>query len=426
MISKSTLTEVTLDYLRVIAETLEAKLGRNPKSLQRSEWMVRTSPTGMSGQQFTREGFNVIEASMVYQTALLHTNPPEQQRLIETLVSTGIEQQETHYGFLIPLVHHWLKLEDPFALDEEQIGNVLDEFSDAVLDGLIVTKSRNNIIGLELKVESVSLEKGISIRPISTNELWELGNMNGSIIRHLTSPVSSLPFLGEHWNILDIEIKHKRERIHPPKFLESVHRATLTALALASTGYLEVYDLGTTANYGMGAAGIVRTGRPMPREIGRWGGQYVLDMEVYQRLKDLWPNLRNIVESEQHYLRIPAQRLVDGGGRYREDDTIIDYAIGLEALLLKGIKDELSYRFSLRAATILASDIGEKEKFFKQLRSFYDIRSKIVHGSHIDSAKLKDARLNGERALRDIWWWYFKNNEGLSRALAKVDKAILK
>ncbi|GAJ10304.1 unnamed protein product, partial [marine sediment metagenome] len=133
-----------------------------------------------------------------------------------------------------PLVIHWLELEDPFSFDHEPISKVLDEFSDAVLDGLIIAKSRNTIIMLELKVEPVLLEKGISIRPINTNELWELGNTDGSTIRHLTPQVGSLPFLGEHWNILDIEIKHKRERIHPPKFLESVHRAILTALALAS------------------------------------------------------------------------------------------------------------------------------------------------------------------------------------------------
>ncbi|GAJ17147.1 unnamed protein product, partial [marine sediment metagenome] len=38
--------------------------------------MVQTSPTGMSGREFTREVFNVIEASMIYQAAFLHADPP--------------------------------------------------------------------------------------------------------------------------------------------------------------------------------------------------------------------------------------------------------------------------------------------------------------------------------------------------------------
>ena len=423
MLSKSTLTEVALDYLRAVAKTLEAQVGRNPRYLQRSEWMVRTSPTSMSGREFTREVFDISKASMAYQTAFLHANPPQQQRLSEALVTAGIDPQETYYLFLFPLVHHWLELEDPFSFSGEQISKVLDEFSDAVLKGLILTNSRNAIVMLKLKAEPLSLEKGISIRPISANELWELGDMDN--LRRLGSFQSDfLHFISEDWNILDIEIQHKRGRVYPPEVIETVHRAALTVLALASPGHIQLYDLGTKSNYG--GLGTIRMGRPIPREIGRWGGQYVLDMEVSQRLKDLWPHLRKIIEAERHYLRIPAQRLVDGGGRYREDDAVIDYAIGLEALLLKDITAELSYRFSLRGATILAWDSGKKDKLFKQLRSFYYIRSKIVHGSHVDSAKLKDARSNGERALRDIWWWYFENNESLSRALAKVDKAILK
>lgn len=425
MISKSTLTEVALDYLRFVAKILEAQIGRHPKCLRRSEWMVRTSPTSMSGQEFSREVFDITRASMIYQTKILHANPSQQQQLIETLVIAGIEPRETHYGFLLPLVHHWLDLEDPFGFYDKQISKLLDEFSDTVLKGLILTKSRRVIQMLELKAKPLSLEKGISIRPISSSELWELGEIS-DLKRHPYYPGDPSSFVSEDWNILDVEIQHERTQVHPPVFLEAVHGAILTALALASSGHLQIYDLGTTANYGMGASGTVRMGRPMPREIGRLGGRYILDADVSKRLKDLWPHLKKIIEAERHYLRIPAQRLVDGGGRYREDDVIIDYAIGLEALLLKGITYELSYRFSLRGATILAWNGGRREELFKQLRAFYDIRSKIVHGSHVDSVKLKDARLNGEKALRGIWWWYFENNESLSRTLAKVDKVILK
>ena len=425
MSSKSILTEAALDYLRSVAKTLEAHVGRNPRYLQHSEWMVRTSPTGMSGQEFTREVFDIYKASMVYQKEFLHANPPQQQRLIEALVTAGIEPQETHYGFLSPLVHHWLGLEDPLAFDEGQISKILDEFNDAILEGLIFTRSRSAIVMLELEAESLSLEKGISIRPISENELWEFGGMNN--LRSILTPLSGLlRFVGEHWKILDIEIQHKKERLHPPEIIESVHRTVLTALALASPGHLQVNDLGTTANYGMGSLGTTRTGRPMPREIGRWGGQYVLNVEVSKRLRDLWPHLRKIMEAVRHYLRIPAQRLVDGGGRYREDDAVIDYAIALEALLMKGINIELGYRFGLRGATVLASKHGEKGKFFRQLQDFYDVRSKIVHGNYVGLDKLREARSNGERALRDIWWWFFENKEPLSRALARIDKVILK
>jgi len=116
---------------------------------------------------------------------------------------------------------------------------------------------------------------------------------------------------------------------------------------------------------------------------------------------------------------------LDGGGRLREDDAIIDYAIGLEALLLKGVNAELSYRFALRGATILAWVSGDTETFFNNLRDFYDVRSNMVHGSHIDLTKLRYARSNGERALREIWWWYLNSAGSLPHALNRVDHRIL-
>jgi len=119
------------------------------------------------------------------------------------------------------------------------------------------------------------------------------------------------------------------------------------------------------------------------------------------------------------------QRLVDGGSRYREDDAIIDYAIGLEALLMKGITAELSYRFALRGATASTWNGGDKKESFNQLRDFYEVRSNIVHGSHVEPTKLSNARSNGEKALRNIWWWFFNSKGSLSEAMSQIDERIL-
>lgn len=77
--------------------------------------------------------------------------------------------------------------------------------------------------------------------------------------------------------------------------------------------------------------------------------------------------------SQRHHLRVPAQRLDDGGGRYREDDATIDYTIGLEAVLMEGIGAELRYRFGLRGATVLTWNGGGKSELFNRLRDFYDV-----------------------------------------------------
>ncbi len=131
------------------------------------------------------------------------------------------------------------------------------------------------------------------------------------------------------------------------------------------------------------------------------------------------------MESEGHYLALPARRLLDGAGRERMDDAIVDYSIGLEALLTEAVLGELKYRFSLRGATILSWEQGDKGDWFENLQHFYDARSDIVHGRRISEEKLDHYRALGEKALREIWWWYF--NSGCSKredATSLVDSKI--
>lgn len=73
--------------------------------------------------------------------------------------------------------------------------------------------------------------------------------------------------------------------------------------------------------------------------------------------------------------RINATRL-----RFTDADRIIDSAIALEAILLKGSEDELSYRQAVRGAHLLGGSSATRSENFRLLRRAYDRRSKIVHG----------------------------------------------
>jgi hypothetical protein len=424
MPSREVVAETALQFLRVVAKAAEAKSDKRPERLQRSQWMVHTSPSSMSSKLFERKVFNGLAVSIMYQTTLMSSDFPQQKQLTDMLVAAGIAIEETRYGFLLPLVHHWLELPDPFGFKEGDISQLLEEFGTAVLDKVVFISSRDAILSLDLTSGPVLLEKGVSVRPIYENELWELGDVDRFWLPSLLTS-TPLNMASEDWKILDIQMRHTLERVHPSEVIEVKRSAGLAALSLVSPGHLQILDLGRKANYGLGSVGIVRVGGPMPREIGRWGGRYVIDNKLAQRLKGTRREINRIMTSDRHHLRIPAQRLIDGGSRYREDDAIIDYAIGLEALLMKGISTELSYRFALRGATVLTWNGGDRRDSFNQLRDFYDIRSDIVHGSHPDPSKLTDARSSGEKALRAIWWWFFDSRESLSRGISKVDRRIV-
>ena len=291
------------------------------------------------------------------------------------------------------------------------ISQVLEEFADAILQNKTIEKSLCAIYPLDISTESIFLENGICIRPITEEELWEFGDIESWFMR-----IREIPYWD--WKILDMEIVNIINRDSPT---EAIEMAVLVALQLASSGSFHLKHLGWTANYGYGFTTISTIEKKVLR-----GRPYVINGEVAQCLKSSWSGIRRIVESRDHYLRLPAQRLVDGGARVRDDDAIIDYAIGLEALLTEGVEGELRYRFALRGATILAWNGGDRKKFFSELRDFYDMRSSIVHGGNVSQTRLEEFRVLGDNILRNVWWWYFENGtSGLENTTRAIDRRIL-
>lgn len=419
MVTKETVAGAARDFLKAVAEVAKARLGPRPEHSQRSQWMVRTGPGSLSSKECKRKVFDRASVSRVYQAEMMEADFLEQRRLKTILTAAGVPAEQTWYGFFLPLVNHWLELPAPFEFQEIAISQVLDEFVTAVIDAQVVERSLDAIVSLDLASGCVVLEKGVSIRTVTEEELWQFGTIDPFSLHRSFQRIPS-----EKWNILDIEVEYSRDK--ESEVVGTIRRSALVALRLARAGSLQVVPLGQVRNYGMGATGRVIIGGPMARELGQWGGSYVLDAKVAQRLKDSWPRLREIMGAQDHYLRLPAQRLVDGGGRDRMDDAIIDYAIGLEALLTEGIQDELRYRLALRGATVLACQGGNRQQLFDGLRDFYDVRSSIVHGGRVTQTKLSNARSQGEKALRDVWWWYFtKGLCQLKEASSIIDSRIL-
>jgi hypothetical protein len=101
-------------------------------------------------------------------------------------------------------------------------------------------------------------------------------------------------------------------------------------------------------------------------------------------------------------LGLAARRLLDGGSRDKAADALMDYTIGPETLLMQAISAELSYRFALRGATVLAWGSVNKRGALDELRGLYNIRSRIAHGVHVAPSDLRRACEVGERSLRSI------------------------
>lgn len=87
------------------------------------------------------------------------------------------------------------------------------------------------------------------------------------------------------------------------------------------------------------------------------------------------------IRSGQRLPELSFRRYVQAGNRESNDDALLDLVIAMEAVLMGGIKTELSYRCALRGAYYLErTDESVRRRIFERLRLAYKFRSQIAHG----------------------------------------------
>jgi hypothetical protein len=147
----------------------------------------------------------------------------------------------------------------------------------------------------------------------------------------------------------------------------------------AGISYDRIY--GTAAEFALGVASFAFTS-PIAERVAF--GLYELSSEEMARLA-AHAAMFNYIPPD---LEMACHRFVDSSRRLHWQDAILDSVIGLETILLAGIKErgELSYRFALHYSTLYPRD--ERLAAFKTARDLYDLRSRISHGSPV-KAKIR-------------------------------------
>jgi hypothetical protein len=85
--------------------------------------------------------------------------------------------------------------------------------------------------------------------------------------------------------------------------------------------------------------------------------------------------------------------------RKPRENQVIDLFICLEALLLRE-EDELTFRLATRGANLLGPDANDRKRVFAEVKDFYNLRSKIVHGGVLKTREIQAAQ-NVDR-LREL------------------------
>jgi hypothetical protein len=144
---------------------------------------------------------------------------------------------------------------------------------------------------------------------------------------------------------------------------------------------------------GNGSWVAVASGRPSDMTVD--SSLLALHAQAYSLMSSEIPSLRAFHESVLPTLRqvssFPAAELAlfEYGADDGDRRDLTGAVTALEALLTK--KDEtegLTYRLSMRIANLLGSDADARKAKFLEIKRFYNLRSRIVHGSPLRSTEL--------------------------------------
>lgn len=111
------------------------------------------------------------------------------------------------------------------------------------------------------------------------------------------------------------------------------------------------------------------------------GPRYELHVDEIPAFENFWGDFRRQRGRRRRRIDLALRRFNLAYERALPEDRLIDYAIALEALLLRGDEQqELAYRLALRGSALLGENPDARFEIFSLLRAAYSTRSNVVHG----------------------------------------------
>jgi hypothetical protein len=267
------------------------------------------------------------------------------------------------------------------------------------LDNLLTTRNAERevvtlLTGLSLPegVERISLDNGLYIRPLTADELAELGSNDISSESRfdLTSGFVTSAVISE--TPISIWLSPQCENSAPDFSSHQAHQVQIENVL----GALHILKSGR-----VGVRATFTRIRPtiLPNMRGYSSAPLVVNpfsfMELTQEDVDRFVTLfAALAETRRNELNIAAARLLDAESRLSPVDALLDAVIGLEALLNPNDRSELSFRVALNYAFLAPT--RERRRRFETARDVQITRNRVVHGGI--SLKSKEAPLLHQHA----------------------------
>lgn len=289
-----------------------------------------------------------------------------------------------------------------FEIDAAEVEALVAEFSAFVDSPVVRLRYVAQLLNFRMPSDNLPLAGGLQVRRLAEEEIDQLHGGSHFTIGFLRPRFSSI-----HEFVLEGELEERKilGSNHPAgqamgtRAKELLDRAIL-ALRTYREGHVG-YDfvlfrpvsycpIGFFPYQGVGDAYVP-------------SGSYVLDQKDFVPFAEHAVAIFGVTEAS---MEMACSRLADAENRTRPQDRIVDAVIGMEAILLAGLRNEdrrgeLKFRFSLHYSTLFESP-EERHRAFRVAKHLYDLRSTVAHGGSIGEGthSVGDEKLTFPQAAR--------------------------
>lgn len=294
--------------------------------------------------------------------------------------------------YLSRMVHHYLLSLSDLRQPDEQLGASLREQLDELCEQPPYRRVQEVAVA-GVTADSILTHRDIALRPLTAHER---GAAVGSHPFPVTLPGSEFvpPTRWDHFvptALLSITGDQKDMFFTDDGML--AHRVALAfhlkGFELASSEVISSFywPRWSSTGYSYG---------PFP--LGEASNQdRQMDREQFAEIVDLAFKMPALAGEEGSGEEIVLFRALRGLGTAHSEASFLDLAIALEAALLGGSQTELSYKFRLFGALFLRHE-RSPEVTFDALKTIYEARSKLVHGTKIR----RQERMRATEMARDL------------------------
>jgi hypothetical protein len=264
---------------------------------------------------------------------------------------------------------------------------------------------------LRMEVDDLDVEPGIRLRRPAAQELNQafearFGSLPTETFRYERANFNPATLLDmrDAREIPDVLLEIADHRHMPRNRVSgevawSAGRRMLNALRLVQPNDVGIHSVWYVDENPFGRMPMPRQPWQDPIASSPHAAQTVLTQDIVRQVRDIWPHLSQ--GQTDRSLVTALDRLNSSYHRAKDEDRLIDYWVGLEALFLRVKEGELRLRAALLTAQFVSRERAERYRVFRDIRASYDLRSQVVHGAELpDPERIRELTVLTGDALR--------------------------